>query len=374
MKAQNNSGHVMHLLPRLEVGGVERQVLDITKALVSHGWQSTVVCAHGRLVSELKAAGGRHIDLEIGKKSLRNLCRRADLIEILASEKPDILHAHSRLPAWVALWALKSKKLPQKPHFVTSFHSFYSAGLYSSCMARGETVTAVSQAVADYAVKHWPKQLVKPPAVIYSGVDLSGYASLPAKSTQPTQHVAEKGRKQILIVGRVVRNKGADMLPALVAELLVLLGRERMPVIVVAGSLGRSAYMNRLQAGLQAVHGDEFVRFLGPVDDVPALLATSTALMSLSLREGFGKTIVEALAADRPTLAWKHTGLQEVMDRVQPWGLVPFGDIPAMAQKIAALLDGVRPPIDADALQDFDVGKTAAAYLDLYRATWGRSQ
>src|SRR5690606_24187964 len=60
---------VVQLLPALEAGGVERSTLEIAAALAAAGHRALVVSAGGRLVPQLRAAGGEHIDLDIGRKS-----------------------------------------------------------------------------------------------------------------------------------------------------------------------------------------------------------------------------------------------------------------------------------------------------------------
>ena len=61
---------VVQLLPALESGGVERSTLEINRALVEAGHRSLVISAGGRLVEQLVADGGRHVTLDIGRKSL----------------------------------------------------------------------------------------------------------------------------------------------------------------------------------------------------------------------------------------------------------------------------------------------------------------
>ena len=66
---------VVQLLPSLQSGGVERSTLEIAQALVEAGHRAIVVSAGGRLLPQLQATGGEHIQLDIGKKSLLTLSR-----------------------------------------------------------------------------------------------------------------------------------------------------------------------------------------------------------------------------------------------------------------------------------------------------------
>ena len=64
------------------------------------------------------------------------------------------MHARSRLPAWLAVAALRGMR--KRPHLVTTMHGLKSPGRYSGVMLRGERVICVSAAVRDYVLRHYP--------------------------------------------------------------------------------------------------------------------------------------------------------------------------------------------------------------------------
>ena len=92
---------IMHLLPSLASGGVEQVVLELCEGLTEQGIECIVVSAGGQMVSSIEATGARHITRPIGKKSILTLFQVGKLSRLLREEKPDILHLHSRVPAWV---------------------------------------------------------------------------------------------------------------------------------------------------------------------------------------------------------------------------------------------------------------------------------
>ena len=98
----------MQVLPALESGGVERSTLEIADALVAAGHRSVVVSAGGRLVAPLLAGGSEHVALPVGRKTpFAAFGAMRALRRTLAALRPDIVHARSRLPAWIALGALR---------------------------------------------------------------------------------------------------------------------------------------------------------------------------------------------------------------------------------------------------------------------------
>ena len=107
------------------------------------------------MVQPLLDAGGEHLTLDIGRKSLLTLRHIAGLRSLFNELKPDIVHARSRLPAWLAHFALKG--VPASTHFVTTAHGLNSPGRYSAVMTYGERVICVSDTVRRYLLQHYPR-------------------------------------------------------------------------------------------------------------------------------------------------------------------------------------------------------------------------
>ena len=138
---------VVQLLPALEAGGVEQSTLEVAEALQRAGHRAVVVSAGGRLVPKLEATGARHVRADIGRKSPWTLRHVWTLRRLFAELSPDIVHARSRLPAWLARWALRTRAPGAPPRFVTTVHGLNSPSRYSAVMTRGERVVCVSETV-----------------------------------------------------------------------------------------------------------------------------------------------------------------------------------------------------------------------------------
>ena len=144
--------HVVHLLPELNEGGVERSVVELNRELVRAGVESTVISRGGKLVPIVEAAGGRHVWLDICSKSLLTVPWRVyQLRRMLATLKPDVVHVNSRVPAWLLRFANRRLRLP----VVSTVHGFNSVNAYSRIMVRGDRLICVSQAVKDHVQKQY---------------------------------------------------------------------------------------------------------------------------------------------------------------------------------------------------------------------------
>ena len=98
---------ILQILPEMNVGGVETGTLDFAKYLVREGHESIVVSNGGSLVFELQKSGTRHYKLPVHKKSLWPACKMIGiLVKIIREENVDIVHARSRVPAWIAFFAV----------------------------------------------------------------------------------------------------------------------------------------------------------------------------------------------------------------------------------------------------------------------------
>ena len=109
---------VVHLVPSMESGGVEQVVLELGRGFSAQGVENIVISGGGRMVEQLEKEGSRHILMPIGKKSLSTFFRIGALRALLQAIRPDILHLHSRVPAWAGYLAWK--KLPPEDRAETA--------------------------------------------------------------------------------------------------------------------------------------------------------------------------------------------------------------------------------------------------------------
>ena len=103
---------IIEILPELDIGGVERHVIDLSNELAARGHDVTVISAGGKMQSQLSAAV-RHIDMPVHKKKPFTIWACSRKIAALARRKgAQLILAHSRVPAWIARWAAKGAGVP----------------------------------------------------------------------------------------------------------------------------------------------------------------------------------------------------------------------------------------------------------------------
>ncbi|HSS63808.1 MAG TPA: glycosyltransferase family 4 protein [Gammaproteobacteria bacterium] len=335
-KTSTRSLCVAQILPALEEGGVERGTLEIVDALRQHGHRALVISGGGRMVDDLLGRGGEHIQIPVGIKSPLTLRFVPTLRRLLKEQQVDILHARSRLPAWIAYLAWRGMPEAKRPRFVTTVHGLYSVNAYSAIMTRGERVIAVSEAVRSYLRDNYPRLDPERIEVILRGVDdaifYPDYRPSPTWTARFFKDFPQiEDRFIVTLAGRLSRLKGhEDFL-----DLIGVLVERGVPVhgLVVGSSIGRERYVDDLEAVIEK--REIPVTFTGGRKDLRDIFAVSGTVVSMSRKpESFGRTANEALALGVPVVGYDHGGVGEILGAMFPQGAVPVGDVRAAADVI----------------------------------------
>jgi glycosyltransferase involved in cell wall biosynthesis len=339
---------VLQLLPALESGGVERGTLEVALALVQHGHRALVMSAGGRQVPALLESGAEHFAWPIGEKKIKTLLLVGKLRKFLLEQEVDIVHARSRVPAWIAYLAWRGMNPSARPRFVTTVHGLYGVNRYSRIMAQGERVIAVSNTVRDYILREYPGTLPWCVQVIHRGVEARDYPYgwKPDAAWQQAffaQFPKTASKLLVTLPGRITRLKGHEDF----IEIVSRLKRRGLPVhglIVGGASPSKQRYLQKLRYRVRSMGMEADIGFTGQRDDLKNILAISNLVLSLSTQpESFGRTTLEALRLGVPTAGYDHGGVGEILRTIYPAGLLPLGRIDEASQRIAQLLQTPEP-------------------------------
>ena len=363
---------VLQVVPELDAGGVERGTLEVARELVRRGHRSLVISNGGRLVEQLQREGSTHIQCPIGKKSPLTLWQTGLLRRLLRDEHVDVVHARSRIPAWVTWLAWQSLPSAQRPRFVTTVHGLYSPNAYSRIMTRGEVVIAVSRTIQDYIRQHYPQTPQDRVRLIYRGVDPAEFPH----NYQPTDawrqaffaaHPRAAGQRLLTLPGRITRLKGhTDFI-----HLLAQLKRQGVAVhgLLVGGEdPRRRQYADEIRALIRELNLEEDITLTGHRSDIREVLSVSHAVLSLSSKpESFGRTVLESLNLGVPVVGYAHGGVGEILADLFPIGAIPLGDQARLTNVVADLFGRDRasvPPVTSYQLSTM-LSQTLAVYEQL---------
>ncbi|MGC8601234.1 MAG: glycosyltransferase family 4 protein [Thermoprotei archaeon] len=345
-------------------GGEEVHVKHLAEGLVARGHVVDVYCSSlplppgDRLIKGVRVHGHRTLGLFFGVPICPGI-----FFSILRTHV-DIIQVEFPNPAFAFIAALAGKIL-NRPVVLTYHNDLPAVTPIAGILARVHDLIALlyfrmfSALVATTSVYPKGSRLLRHFRyfVIRNGVDITRFK--PGKRGDYFIFVAALGRWH--------RYKGLDVL--LRAYKLYVEAGGRRPLYVVGEGSQRPFYEK--MAGLMGLSS---VRFLGDIPDevLPQLYSSAHAYVSASVdrSEGFGLTVLEAMASGLPVIATNVGGLPElVRDGVSGFLVSPRDEV-GLAKAMGRLDDeelaekmGAEGRVMAEALT-WD--SMVAAYVELY--------
>ncbi|HEX8720881.1 MAG TPA: glycosyltransferase family 4 protein [Pyrinomonadaceae bacterium] len=328
-------------------GGGERHLLDLARGLAGRGHEVFAALAEGSPLRErLPFLPLRRVRT----LPLRNALdlRGAVLLAALAREhEVGVIHAHVARDYTPASFAARGA--PRARLVVTRHVLFPLSRAHRVVLSNAARVIAVSEAVARSlrAQKIFDEEKIR---VVRNGVDLARFArEREAFELSSAASARARGSAalpfRVGIVGELsaVKNQ-ADFLHA--AALLDERFGRRVEFVIAGADASRGgeygAHVARLVEDLGLRDRARLLGRLGE-DELPRLTASLDVLVSASRSEAFGMAMVEALACGVPVVATETEGAREIVEDGVAGLLVPSGDVRAMAEAVASLLeDGER--------------------------------
>ena len=359
--------NILQILPELNVGGVETGTMDLAKCLVASGHKSVVVSNGGAMVEQLQSEGSRHYPLPVHKKNLFTAIRCiSKLVEIIRKEKIDIVHARSRVPAWIAFFACRRTDA----HFLTTCHGYYSKHPFSRVMGWGKMTIAISEVIGKHMVQDFsvPAENIR---VIARSVDVQKF-NLP--------RAARKDKSlTVVMIGRITPLKGHPYFLKAMARVIHQMPSVRVQIIGDAPPK-KQYYKDELVLLAKRLGISAQVEFMGNRRDIPQLLSKADCLvLSTVTQEAFGRVIIEAQAAGVPVVATRVGGVNEIIEHEKTGLLVLPKDIEAMSAAVlrilkdpafsAALVVSAKEKIEARYTLARMVDATIAVYHELMHST-----
>ena len=240
-------------------------------------------------------------------------------------------------------------------------HSIYTDFL----IARMDAVIAASERSASF--------LRRPATVIHHGVDTQTYRP-PEDRLAAFAATGLPGRYGIGTFGRVRRQKGTDLFVEAMCRLLPKYP-DFTAVVVGYVSVDNLSFVEKLKQRVAAAGLSERIRFLGelPIEEVPRWYERVSIYVFASRVEGFGLTMLEAMAAGAAVVATRAGAAETVIADGEDGVLAPVGDANALAAALEPLMrdPGRAAEIGAKArakvVADFNHDREADEIVSVYR-------
>jgi glycosyltransferase involved in cell wall biosynthesis len=329
-----------------ELGGGQRNLLDLLPAFRERGWSALVAApGSGPLFEFARAAGAETAKIKLGSYSdpARFVRDTIQLRAWIAHQSWDLISVGGARPlVAVATGARGRPVIFQALHFLGKPSAVKVAG-WAIRHAR-MTVVANAEHVAAQFRRYVPADRLH---IVYQGVPEIPFAA------------REFGRKwRIGLIGRIAPMKGQTDFLRAAAVLAPMLPDARF-VICGTPMFSPASYIEevrRLSVGLP-------VDFLGWREDIDAVLADLDLLVVPSTAaEATTRVILEAFSAGVPVVAYAIGGIPEIVRDGDNGFLIPECNSQALAQKIFEVTKLDLGPIVAGARGDWEHNYNVARY------------
>lgn len=144
---------ILMTLMGLDIGGAETHVVELSKQLKDLGHDIVIVSAGGAYAKEIKDYGIKFYEAPLRNRRLSNMHTSYKILKkAILTEKPDIVHAHARIPGFLCGLLRRSIKF----NFVTSVHGTYStAPILKQLTNWGDFSIAVSNDIKKYLMNSY---------------------------------------------------------------------------------------------------------------------------------------------------------------------------------------------------------------------------
>jgi glycosyltransferase involved in cell wall biosynthesis len=346
---------ILHVIAGMDPGGAER-VLTYFAEYGRGQHELTVVSGGGPWVDRLQAHGVDHVLVPAGPGQTPPWVATARTVRrVVRSVEPDIVHtANVRVTVGAAGGVRLSGR---RPAFLTTAH-----GTAPDQMDRAARILRLTSPV-----------VVGCAPAVTEALETAGFPrdrlrtidNAAALDPAPPERVAAMrgqlgldDRPLVVGLGRLV---GAKAWPVLIDAMTGLEGVD----VVVAGEGALRPDLERRVAESGAP-----VRFVGHVDDVPALLASATCVISTSAHEGLPLALLETMSLGVPVVA---TAVYGETDRLGGAVLVAPGDPDAVrAEAVRMLTDDRHRAATAAAALEGAAAWTPSMMVDAYHELYDR--
>jgi polysaccharide pyruvyl transferase CsaB len=282
----------------LGIGGAETHIVELAAEMKRRGVDVIIASNGGVFVREIEEQGIRHFQVPMNRRNVFHMARSYFLLrKIIKKEKPDIVHAHARIPAFICGLLRKPLRFP----FVTTAHwVFDTRGGLRYLTNWGQKTIAVSEDIKEYLIRNYmvPESDI---TVTINGIDTEKFSS----KTSGAGIIGEFGLDATQPIITSVSRLDSDR--ALVARQLIAIAPaldQRLPGVQLLIAGGGNEY-SELKAKAEAVNkgvGRRIVTMTGPRTDISEIIAAGDIFINVS------RSALEAMASQKPVILAGNEG------------------------------------------------------------------
>lgn len=325
---------VLQVITKLDMGGAEVIALDLVSAL-----HRAIDFAVATVLDVEPTPVGRTMRAQLAQHNIpifpgaRGHYKKGGaliaawrLARAVSHFQPDVVHLHTEMPELT--WAIARMLFPWTRR-VAMVRTVHNSELWIAWGGIGRWVTdrlaaacavAVSQAAAeaDAAIgTRWPRPQAE---VIYNGARvppplLGGSAASGSQVGDGSAMGTAKAAVSVLFAGRLIAQKGPDLLPAILASAHAACPRADVKVQIA----GTGPLESGLRAALDGIAPGWVIEMTPPIGGLSLRLREFDVVLMPSRFEGFSVLALETLLSGVPLVATRAPGLVEALPADYPF-------------------------------------------------------
>ena len=297
------------------------------------------------------------------------------LRRLIEKYDPDIIHVHSRTPAWILHLALRRARVKRRPKLVSTMYGFYPINKYSQALLDVDTIITVSDSVTDYLKSGLRREELDPRVIkrIYRGVDIRRYPYRHNPSVYWLRHTfaeyPELENKKWLVFPTIIGNEYGqewliDILGNLEADFpnihVIIMDEDYRPSDV--------AHEDFRQRSNTLGLGDRITYVGSKRNDMREWLSAANIVMALANQpESIGINALQAIHLGTPVIGWDQAAFSEILRPLYPQGLVKKYNANALCKAVRNQLESVtRPEMTNKFTMRAMINETLAVYKNLH--------
>ena len=340
--AHTDTMRVLMFIQSLELGGSEKQCVEMARLLARNGFAVTVGCMRrtGPLRRKIAEAALELVEFPVGSLFRPNaLVQMFRLARFMRIRKFDVVQAND---LYANLFAVPAARLAGIPVVVSSQRDLSDWWWYTPTRRKllrwvqhlSTCVIANSEAIRSQLVKEDRFDFEKI-RVLYNGIDVERYvAGHPDLARQAIGHsIGEKHRLIMVVANMHSAVKGhSDVIGA---ARIVCRDHSNVRFLLIGDGKMRPMFESQVREAKL----EKSVLFLGHRTDVSDILSCGEIGLLVSKAEGLPNAVMEYMAAGIATIATPVGGVPEIIEHENNGLLTSVGNPQSLSKQIIRLLD-----------------------------------
>jgi glycosyltransferase involved in cell wall biosynthesis len=318
---------ILHVEGGRHLYGGAYQVLHLIRGLARRGHRNLLACPRGCDLGRAAEPDAEVLGLPMHGDA--DLLIAPRLLLAIRRTRPDLVHLHSRIGA--DTWGAVATRLAGVPAIHTRRVDNPEPGWLVALKYRlHDRVIAISQEIGRVLIAEG-----LPPAklrVVRSAVDAAAWSGPCDRALAARRLGIPAEGLWIGVVAQLIERKGHRLLLRALPGLI-----QAHPGLRVI-FFGQGPLAAALAGEVRALGLEDRVTLAGFRDDLNELVPCLDLLVHPATMEGLGVSLLQAASAGVPIVASRAGGIPEAVREGENGGLVPPGDVPALAAACAALL------------------------------------